>query len=381
MNYSTGGYYTPPENNNYQNNQSWNFGPRPPHFVPVDVWNREKNHIKRLSTLAAAAVLLFILLSSVFSGAVEILFAFVANSDSVIDYEWFASKWNSAQFQYVFEIIYSVFIVGLPFFAVGIYSTKKRYLGSIPMGKPQNAKMLPIFIIGAFGICLFANIFTAYFDAIIEAIFGFNMNLPEMPETPRNAVGVFLLYLSTAVVPALIEELALRGIIMQMLRRYGDMFAIVCSALIFGLMHCNLMQIPFAIIAGVAIGYAVIATESVWTGIIIHFLNNAFSVTVSIVEDFYGLESDAYNICNAVFYGVIVLGGLLTFVYFQKFSKPLKKTRLVNQGKNFYGTPHPFSARVSSGSLYKAFLLTIPMIFAFIAIVYETIIITIMYSQ
>lgn len=373
--------YSPPENNNFGNNQNWNFGPKPPHFVPVEIWNREKHHIKSISTLAAASILLFILLSSVFSNAVQILFALISSSISTADYELFASKWNSAQFQYVFEIIYSVFIVGAPFFAIGYLSKKKGYLGSIPTGKPLDSKLLPVIIIGAFGVCLFGNIITTYFDAIVQAVFGFRLQMPEMPETPRNAAGILLFYLSTAVVPALVEEMALRGIIMQQLRRYGDMFAIVCSALIFGLMHCNLLQIPFAVIAGVAIGYAVVVTDSLWTGVIIHFLNNAFSVTVSLIDDFYGMESTAYIVCNAIFYAVIALGGLFTFIYLKKFNKPLKKSSLVNQSKDFYGTVPPFSAKISYGTIYKAFLLTVPMILAFIAVVYETIIITLTYAK
>lgn len=376
--------YSPPENNNYQNyqqNQNWNFGPQQPHFVPHAIWNREKRRLKKLSFLSASAVLAFILLSSVFTGTAQAILSAVSAFSTAADYELFAAKWNSAEFQYVFEIIYSVFIIGGPFFTAGYFAKKKGYPVTIPMGKPKNAKLMPVIIIGGFGVCLFGNIITSYFDAIIQAVFGFNMNIPQMPEAPRSVTGILLFYLSTAVVPALIEEMALRGIIMQFLRRYGDMFAIVCSALIFGLMHCNLMQIPFAIIAGIAIGYAVVVTESLWTGIIIHFLNNAFSVTVSIVDDFYGLESTQYIICNVIFYSVIVIGGLCTFIYFRKHGKPLKKTRLVNQSKDFYGMPHPMSARVSDGSLYKAFLLTFPMLIAFLTVIYETVVITMLYAQ
>ena len=140
------------------------------------------------------------------------------------------------------------------------------------------------------------------------------------------------------------------------------------------------MQIPFAILAGFAIGYAVIVTESLWTGIIIHFLNNAFSVTVSIVTDLYGIESTAYAVCNVIYVSVLLVGGLCTFIYLKKFGKPLKKTRLVNQGKNFYGVPHPYSARVSGKMLYKEFLINVPMILAFIAVLYETVVITMTFS-
>lgn len=380
MNYSPGGYYQPPENNNYQNNQNWHFGPKPPHFVPPDVWAREKNIIRKLSFISAAAVLLYILFSSVFVGGIQLLFLLLQNIGSV-DYNVFSEKWNSAEFQYLFEVIYSIFLVGGPFFLMGYFAKKKGFLTNIPMGKPLNSKHLPIIIIGAFGLCLFSNIITSYLDMIVQLIFGFKMNLPEMPETPRNVGGILLFYLSTAVVPALIEEMALRGIIMQSLRRYGDMFAIVCSALIFGLMHCNLMQIPFACMAGIVIGYAVLITESVWTGVIIHFLNNAFTVTVSIVEDFYGIESAAYAFCNIAFYAVIAIGLVLTFVYFKKFNtRKLHKSPLVNIGKGFFGYVPMFSERISDGTLFKAFLLTPSMIIAFIAVLYETIVATIALS-
>lgn len=380
MNYTPGGYYQPPENNNYQNNQGWNSWLKPPPFVPHEVWRREKNIIRKLSTISATAILMYIFLSAVFVGAIQLLFVLIKNIES-IDYNLFSAKWNSAEFQYVFEIIYSILIVGGPFFLMGKYARKNGLLANIPMGKPKNAKHLPVIILAAFGLCLFGNVITSYLDMIVQMIFGFELKLPEMPETPRNAGGILLFFLSTAVVPALIEEMALRGIIMQTLRRYGDMYAIICSALIFGLLHCNLMQIPFAFIAGIVIGYAVLVTESVWTGVIIHFLNNAFTVTINIVNDFYGLESKAYAVCNTAFYGFIIIGFVLTFIYLKKINKrKLFKSPLINIGKNFSGYVPMFSARISNGTLFKSFLLTPAMIIAFLAVVYETIVATIALS-
>ena len=363
MNYSTDGH-------------NLNFGPVIPHFVPHAVWNSQKDCIKKISSLAAAAILLFMLFSSVYSGIAQVILKFASVSLTYAEYQQFAEKWNSAEFQYVFEIIYSVLTVGGPFLLVGRIAKKRGLLDVVPMEKPLNAKFLPLIVIGAFGICLFGNVITSYLLAIIEAFFGIKLQMPEMAAVPQTLPGVLLCYASRAIAPALIEEMALRGIIMQPLRRYGDKFAIVCSALIFGLMHCNLIQSPFAILAGLAIGYAVVVTESLWTGVIIHFLNNAFSVTVTIISDWYGTDSAAYLVCNVFFVAAMVIGGLCTFIYLKKFSKPLKKSGLVNQGKNFFGALHPYSAKVSEKMLYKAFLVNIPMIIAFIAVIYETIVMT-----
>ena len=375
MNYSTDGQFVPPEQNGVDG-QNRNFGPAVPHFVSYEFWNSQKRCIKKLSTFAAVAILLFMFFSSVYSGIAQAVLKIASVSLTYFEYQQFAEKWNSSEFQAVFEIMYSVLIVGGPFFLVGRRAKKRGYLESIPMDKPLNTKFLPLIIVGAFGICLFGNVITSYFLAAIEIFFGIKLQTPAMPAVSPTFSGILMCYVSRAVVPALIEEMALRGIIMQPLRRYGDKFAIVCSSLIFGLMHCNLIQSPFAILAGFAIGYAVIVTESLWTGIIIHFLNNAFSVTVTIVTDLYGLDSKAYLFCNAFFISAMVIGGMCTFVYLKKFSKPLKKTSLVNQGKNFYALPHPYSARVSDKMLYKTFLYNAPMLIAFIAVVYETIVLT-----
>lgn len=379
MNYSPGGYYQPPYNggnsggNFNQTDYGWNFRPQMPHFVSFETWGREKNYIRKLSIMAASAVLLFIIGSGIFVAVFQGVFSLLSGIDG-FDYNAFAEKWDSAEFQYLFETLYSVFIVGGPFFLLGFIFNKTGVSISIPLGKPKKAKYLPMVVLGGFGVCLAGNIITSYFDAIVEAVTGFGLEMPEMAETPRSVGGVLLFYLSTAVVPALIEEMALRGIVMQPLRRYGDWFAIICSSLIFGLMHCNLLQIPFAFIAGIAIGYAVVSTESVWTGVLIHFLNNAFAVTVSIIDDFYGMDSVQYVVVNSIFYLLIAVGLVLAVIYVKKNQdSPFKKSLLVNTGKDFFGFVPQFSARISYGTLFKTYLVTIPMIIAFIAVVYETV--------
>jgi len=243
----------------------------------------------------------------------------------------------------------------------------------IPLSKPKNPKSLPSIIFGAFGLCLFGNIITTYIDVLVQSLFDYDIQMPEMPDIPDNALGLFLYFLSTAVVPALVEEFALRGVIMQPLRRYGDTFAILASAVIFGLMHCNLMQIPFAMIAGAAIGYAVIATESIWTGIIIHFLNNGFSVLVSVISAKYPLDSTEYAVCNVLFYLFIGLGIVLTVLHFKKYkTSKLKTTTLINMGKDFIG-PVPFmSAKVGLKDIAKSYFLTAPMAIALLAVIYQT---------
>ncbi len=367
-------------NNGYNQNQNAydSYTRHIPNFVQPYVWQYEKRNIKRLSIFAAIAILGFIGLSQVFAVATQVFLQFINEvSNSSADFE---TVWASAEFMYLFQTLYSIIGVGIPFFVVGLFINKTDLRAPLPMGKPLDAKYLPLIVLGAFGVCLTGNIITSYIDIIFESFTGMGLEMPELASTPKSVTGVILSFLSTAVVPALIEEIALRGIIMQPLRRYGDWFAILASSLIFGLMHCNLLQIPFAFIAGIAIGYAVIVTESVWTGVIIHFFNNAFAVALTILSDFYGMESKPVMAANIVFYVLIGIGLACAFFYVKKLQKrPLKHSPLVNKGSKFMGTaPYP-SAQISNSTVFGTYILTIPMIVAFIVVAIETVTMLLLY--
>lgn len=115
---------------------------------------------------------------------------------------------------------------------------------------------------------------------IFFSIFGlYPMEMPIV--FPTNPLALALFVLNLAVVPALIEEFSVRGIVMGSLRRYGDRFAIVISALLFALLHRNMTQFPNAFVLGLALGYFMIKTNSIWTSIAIHFVNNALALVLS----------------------------------------------------------------------------------------------------
>ncbi len=97
---------------------------------------------------------------------------------------------------------------------------------------------------------------------------------PPMPDTPLR---IFLYFISSVILPAFVEEMIFRGYILHLLLPYGKTFAILVSAVLFGVMHLYLPQTLYATAAGILIGYFVVRAESVWIGILIHAVNNLFS--------------------------------------------------------------------------------------------------------
>lgn len=226
-------------------------------------------------------------------------------------------------FASAFGIFYSVISVGGAFFIGSKLMKKGEFLNNIPYNPPKNKTKALLLILVGFGGCLLANYITVFLRAFFEGL-GIYSDYTALQD-PSSTFDVIMIFISSSFIPPLIEEFALRGVIMQSLRKYGNLFAIVVSAFVFGVFHGNAVQMPFAFLCGLVIGYAVIATESLWTGVIIHALMNAMSAGSSAIMYYF----DEYT-SNTFFYigsaAGIILGiiGLIVYLTRYKEDKPLK---------------------------------------------------------
>lgn len=168
----------------------------------------------------------------------------------------------------------------LPFFVLS--KPMRRVSGCaepLPLELPRGGADVLLTVPAGLMFCMAANYVT---DLLVSAGAGIGVELssPELP-LPTGVFGVTSAVFRVVIMPALVEELCFRGIVMQHLRRFGEWFAVIAAALCFGLMHCNLIQAPFAFIVGLSLGYFVIRTGSLWPAILIHALNNTVSLVFS----------------------------------------------------------------------------------------------------
>ena len=91
----------------------------------------------------------------------------------------------------------------------------------------------------------------------------------------RNVFGI----ISIAIMAPLVEELLFRGAIQGYMLRKGmkPLHAILIASAIFGIVHMNPIQIPFAFAIGLIFGWLYYRTGSVVPGIIGHFINNSIA--------------------------------------------------------------------------------------------------------
>ncbi len=137
-------------------------------------------------------------------------------------------------------------------------------------------KSTPLVIIASISIILS----TAFVNSMLVSAFGFSefMQSATEPTGRMSAFEIIATGIAMAVVPAICEEILFRGTVLSALLPYGRSFAIISSALLFGLMHQNPAQLFYATMAGIVLGYVYTKTGSIWCGVLVHFFNNLVSV-------------------------------------------------------------------------------------------------------
>lgn len=83
----------------------------------------------------------------------------------------------------------------------------------------------------------------------------------------------------TAILPAIFEEITDRGLTLRLFENVKeDKMKIIFMAVLFSLAHQNIVQTGYTFVGGLVIAFLAVKTKSILPGVIIHFMNNLFSV-------------------------------------------------------------------------------------------------------
>ncbi len=235
----------------------------------------------------------------------------------------------------LYAVIYSV-SMALPAILVSVICRRRHF----PLGpaKPLNSIDSFLALLAGMGGCMIANFFASF---VMSFLMQFGVEMPESPEMLLPTIESLLMNLFvTAVLPAFLEELVFRGYVLRALRPYGDGFAVVVSAVIFGVVHGNAVQVPFALVVGLILGWLYVVTDNIWLPVALHFCNNAFATlmdyaSLSMNEDTAGVF---YAVCM---FAVLGIGGIALLILFLRRSEMLKfkkeQPQLLSVGQRLKG--------------------------------------------
>lgn len=219
-----------------------------------------------------------------------------------------ALQWANTHEKYMLlNMVVYVSSLAVPAVAVALIGGYRR---SPFASKRVSGGLIGIGVVGGMAIAIFANVVATW---VMNWLTMFGVPEPEMPDLLQpTLISLLLNIVSTAVLPALIEEMIFRGYILGALRQHGDGLAVVLSAALFALFHGNVLQIPFAFILGLVMGYLLVQTDSIWPAVALHFANNLMSVLLNFFGKCFPEQDTA--ITMAVFAAVTALGAVVLTV-------------------------------------------------------------------
>lgn len=194
------------------------------------------------------------------------------------------------------------------------YYRKKKKITYSSLGvtdlKPKSA------IIGSLlGIGVMTTI--AFVLGIIYQNFDLGVTDKTM-ELISNASPVWAMVATVCVAPV-VEEFIFRGFVFERLSKaFSPRMTILLSALMFGLIHLNIIQSSYAFVAGLVFGYFRAKYEDLWGCILLHIFGNFVG---SFNFGYFGEQ--AYIIVYLV--GIVIFVGTMIFMFVDKEKGMLKK--------------------------------------------------------
>ncbi len=297
-------------------------------YVPYGLTPEEFEERREIKKVANTIGIAFLIVLAISASFIYILKFFFSVFNITVSYDVVTDP----AFLQILQVVLSVLLFTFPF--VLLFKSRGYRISSlIRFKKPKKKDLLPYFLLGI-SFCAFANMTVSFLGAFFSA-FGMNYEVP-YGENPSGILGFMLTVIATAVIPALVEEFACRGIILGSLRKFGDGFAIMTTAIVFGIMHGNFQQMPFAFLTGLVLGFITVKTKSIWIAVAVHFFNNFISVVLDYL--FKDLSLQSQNIIYGIYLVICLVLGFVA-VYLLKDNKKaykLKKIKTNSSDKKLY---------------------------------------------
>jgi len=123
----------------------------------------------------------------------------------------------------------------------------------------------------------------------------------------NSIIGKILFFIEIAILPAILEEVLFRKVMLSGARKHGTKFAIIYTAIMFGMIHMNIPQAVNAMLMGIIFAYIVVKTGTILPVMILHFINNGLSALIMMNEN----NITVTNIINNVYIGFVILGAIV----------------------------------------------------------------------
>jgi len=227
----------------------------------------------------------------------------------------------------------------LPLYLVGM-PLGLLVMARMPQASPVRVQELDLTGIVTFALATYTFFFvfqmvTTFWVGLLGSFVGHDLVNPMKEFDNLSPLPSFLVI---GVLAPLMEELYFRGAVLRRLLPYGHTFAIVTSALIFGMFHGNFFQMLYAFGVGLVFAYITIRTGSPVYSILMHIFFNSFNAVL--LPILYARSQQMMVPATLAIMAAAVAGGALLVVQRRQIASVLR--------------PAPVPAAVSLSRCWKA---------------------------
>lgn len=256
----------------------------PPFYRPIDPRQQYIKQRERDIARRGLGIGLAVLGMTVFSFVFSFLMGFVLLQLDLYDFIKYQEEFSYLS-PVVYYLQYAILYLGMvvPPFIILALCFRMKSADYLPFEQKATSGASLVCVFAGCGASILLNFMVSQFLNTISAV-GILPDLSSMPYPEEDPLALALYGVVIAVLPAFAEEFAFRGVVLGLLRPFGQTFAVLGSAFVFGIMHGNIVQIPFAFAGGLVFGFVVVRTGSLWPAVLMHFLNNLLSYVQEVLS-------------------------------------------------------------------------------------------------
>ncbi|MBQ9266800.1 MAG: CPBP family intramembrane metalloprotease [Clostridia bacterium] len=267
-----------------------------------------KRKMKELGFVVGLSILIYVGVQTIFS----LIGSFTLGT-------LFENIYTETEISLIMQVLLQALSLGLASIFVLAYCNKHSLTVSrrtMTVSKSEKVKIVLIALFLVFALQIVLSI-------LLYPSLGLDYDITDMFEVTSESslLSKLMLVFTLAVTPALFEELFFRKAMINFTSQYGRKFALVFSALLFGIIHMNLSQGLFAFIMGLILGGIYLYTGDIKLTMLIHFLNNGFAALAMILPEIWMV------IVSIILFAVLIAG----FVFFiQAFVEKTSRAKILS---------------------------------------------------
>lgn len=214
-----------------------------------------------------------------------------------------------------------------------LYRYTKRLQLSIPhdaITKHYPIHKLLIVIVTTLGISFLFGIGINLINVALNSI-NINLMTPNFELQPSLAYNIVLIIMVCIIAP-ISEELLFRGLILSALKRFGTTFAVLTTSLLFALVHGNVIQAIPTFILSLFLCFIVLETKSIYSSMLIHFINNTFAMLQLSFQD-----NEIVSTIFLITQFILILSAIISAIIKRKTIADFIFTKRTTKVRSFFG--------------------------------------------